>query len=97
MNIRSITAGLPSKSASPGPGPIWKATFPAFSGRSPELSTLLTSSQLARVRDCADATCGWVFIDQSKNASRRWCDMGDCGNRAKARRYRARQKADAAE
>jgi len=38
-----------------------------------------------------------VFIDQSKNASRRWCDMGDCGNRAKARRYRARQKADAAE
>ncbi len=59
-------------------------------------ATLLTSPQLARVRMCADDTCGWLFIDHSKNASRRWCDMGDCGNRAKARRYRARQKADSA-
>ena len=56
-------------------------------------ATLLTSGQVARVRMCADETCGWLFIDHSKNASRRWCDMGDCGNRAKARRYRARQKA----
>ena len=48
---------------------------------------LLTSSRLAQVRECADETWGWRFLDQTKNASRRWCDMADCGNRAKARRH----------
>jgi predicted RNA-binding Zn ribbon-like protein len=54
---------------------------------------LLTSESLQRVRQCADETCGWLFIDQSRNHSRRWCDMRDCGNRAKARRNYARRKA----
>lgn len=53
---------------------------------------LLTSDSLQRVRQCADETCGWLFIDQSRNRSRRWCDMSSCGNRAKARRNYARQK-----
>jgi predicted RNA-binding Zn ribbon-like protein len=53
---------------------------------------LLTSKQLAQVRECAGDPCGWLFLDLSKNGSRRWCDMADCGNRAKARRYRARKK-----
>lgn len=55
---------------------------------------LLTSPQLVRLRDCANTACGWLFIDRSKNASRRWCDMGECGNRAKARRFRERQKSE---
>jgi predicted RNA-binding Zn ribbon-like protein len=55
-------------------------------------SSLLSSPELARVRECADDTCGWLFLDISRNASRRWCDMADCGNRAKARRYRERKK-----
>ncbi len=55
-------------------------------------TTLLTSPDLARVRECAGDPCGWLFLDLSKNGSRRWCDMADCGNRAKARRYRARKK-----
>ena len=53
----------------------------------------MTSDRLTQVRECADDTCGWLFLDLSKNASRRWCNMADCGNRAKARRYRARKKA----
>ncbi len=53
---------------------------------------LLTSCDLARVRECADDSCGWLFMDMSRNGSRRWCDMADCGNRAKARRYRERKK-----
>jgi predicted RNA-binding Zn ribbon-like protein len=53
---------------------------------------LLTSRQLSRVRECADDRCGWLFLDMSKNSSRRWCAMADCGNRAKARRYRVRRK-----
>lgn len=49
---------------------------------------LLTSAWLDRVGQCADDRgCGWLFIDTSKNHSRRWCDINDCGNRAKARRH----------
>ncbi len=54
---------------------------------------LLTSEELDRVRQCADADCGWLFLDMSKNRSRRWCEMRSCGNRAKARRYYARHRA----
>ncbi|MFC2078766.1 CGNR zinc finger domain-containing protein [Candidatus Bipolaricaulota bacterium] len=54
---------------------------------------LLTSDSLQRVRQCAEETCGWLFVDQSRNRSRRWCDMSSCGNRAKARRNYARKKA----
>lgn len=43
-----------------------------------------------RVRECGSATCEWLFIDRSRNHTRRWCDMSDCGNRAKQRRMRAR-------
>lgn len=42
-----------------------------------------------RLRECASDTCGWLFVDESKNHSRRWCSMRDCGNRAKVRRFRA--------
>ena len=58
-----------------------------------DATELLTSHRLVQVRECAGDPCGWLFIDSSKNASRRWCDMADCGNRAKAQRYRARKKA----
>lgn len=54
---------------------------------------LLTSDDLTRVRECAGDTCGWLFADMSRNHSRHWCDMRDCGNRAKARRHYHRQKA----
>ena len=53
---------------------------------------LLTSSELAQVRECAADNCAWLFIDTSKNRSRRWCDMAVCGNRAKARRHYARAR-----
>jgi predicted RNA-binding Zn ribbon-like protein len=49
---------------------------------------LLTSDRLDRLRECASDTCGWFFLDLSKNRSRRWCDMKGCGNREKLRRYR---------
>jgi len=51
---------------------------------------LLTSPRLDRVRECAGERCAWLFLDRSKNGSRRWCDMKVCGNRAKARRHQAR-------
>jgi predicted RNA-binding Zn ribbon-like protein len=50
---------------------------------------LLTApDRVSRVHQCGGDNCGWLFIDSSKNHSRRWCDMRDCGNRAKVRRHR---------
>ena len=54
---------------------------------------LLAGNQLARVRECANSNCLWVFIDESKNGTRRWCSMSACGNRAKAHRHYTRKKA----
>ncbi|MEA2574373.1 MAG: hypothetical protein QOH93_1671 [Chloroflexia bacterium] len=48
--------------------------------------------RLERVHQCAANDCGWLFIDMSKNHSRRWCDMSNCGNQAKARRHYHRKK-----
>jgi predicted RNA-binding Zn ribbon-like protein len=48
---------------------------------------LLMSSDKDRVRECEAETCGWLFMDHSKNQSRRWCDMKVCGNREKAKRF----------
>jgi len=45
-----------------------------------------------RFRICANDTCRWIFYDESRSGQRRWCDMATCGNRAKARRHRERQK-----
>ena len=52
---------------------------------------LLTSPKLERLRRCGSDTCYWLFIDETKNCSRRWCEMASCGNRMKVRRHRARQ------
>jgi predicted RNA-binding Zn ribbon-like protein len=55
---------------------------------------LLTSADLRRVRQCARREgCDWLFVDSSKNQSRRWCSMSACGSRAKARRYYQRKRA----
>ncbi|MEX2221080.1 MAG: ABATE domain-containing protein [Candidatus Rokuibacteriota bacterium] len=56
---------------------------------------LLTSPDLTGVRECAGYDCGWLFMDTTKNRSRRWCDMATCGNRAKGRRHYERRKATA--
>ena len=48
---------------------------------------LLTSDWLERVCKCQGENCGWLFVDMSRNRSRKWCDMKDCGNVVKARRH----------
>jgi predicted RNA-binding Zn ribbon-like protein len=53
---------------------------------------LLVSPDLVRVRACGDKECGWFFLDTSRNRSRRWCDMRDCGTRAKALRFYQKKK-----
>jgi predicted RNA-binding Zn ribbon-like protein len=55
-------------------------------------SDLLTSDDLDWIRRCAAEYCGWLFLDTSRNKSRRWCDMKDCGNRSKARSFYKRRQ-----
>jgi predicted RNA-binding Zn ribbon-like protein len=60
---------------------------------------LLTSEETSRIRICeATSTdgCGWLFLDETRNRTRRWCSMKDCGNRAKARRHYRRHRTEAA-
>ena len=55
-------------------------------------ANLFTSEDLDDVRVCASDNCNWLFMDTSKNHTRRWCDMKSCGNRAKARKHYNQKK-----
>ena len=56
-------------------------------------SALLASPQASNVRRCADARrCGRLFVDTTRNRSRRYCLSGECGNRARQAAFRARQR-----
>ncbi len=63
---------------------LWPAAWAA--------AELLAEGELGRVKQCGNDGCNWLFVDLSRNRSRRWCDMKDCGNRAKARRHYARRR-----
>jgi predicted RNA-binding Zn ribbon-like protein len=51
---------------------------------------ILFSIDKTRIKQCPAHDCGWLFIDSSKNKSRRWCDMATCGNRVKGLKHRGR-------
>jgi len=51
---------------------------------------LLNSDKLGRVKECDN--CGWLYLDKSKNNSRKWCSMLTCGSSDKARRYYRKTK-----
>ena len=64
--------------------PLWPVAYSA--------AELSTTDDLERVKMCEGGTCHWLFVDLSRNRSRRWCSMDDCGNVIKARRHYARRK-----
>lgn len=68
--------------------PLDRVAWPAVRSA----AELLTGADRTRLRLCADEECGWLFLDRSKNATRRWCDMRVCGNRSKVRRFYERRK-----
>lgn len=59
--------------------PIWAVVRSA--------ADLLTSPSFSRVRECGAETCSWLFLDATRNRSRRWCDAKVCGNRERVRRH----------
>ena len=65
--------------------PVWLLSL--------SVERLLVSDDIERLRDCGNPDCRWLFLDTSKNHTRRWCDMKVCGNRMKARRFKAQHMA----
>ena len=65
--------------------PLWLLSLNA--------AELMTSEQMHLLRECGNGECRWLFVDTSKNHTRRWCDMKICGNRMKARRFKAQHRA----
>jgi predicted RNA-binding Zn ribbon-like protein len=55
-------------------------------------ASLLCSDDLARLKQCPGPECGWLFVDSSRNRSRRWCDTRLCGNRDRVARHYARNR-----
>ena len=64
--------------------PLWQLSLIA--------ADLMTSDEFHKVRECGNPECRWLFLDTSKNHTRRWCDMKICGNRMKARRFKAQHR-----
>jgi predicted RNA-binding Zn ribbon-like protein len=60
-----------------------------------DAAELLVGGELRRVGKCCGDNCDWLYLDTSRNRSRRWCDMQSCGNRAKARRHYHKAKGGA--
>jgi predicted RNA-binding Zn ribbon-like protein len=94
---RAIAAAVARADTPEGPRWQWDIARPALADL-PALAALraaelLTSRDMGAIRVCADDTCGWLFVDRSRNRSRRWCSSADCGNRARARRHAQRVRA----
>ena len=72
-------------SADPLAVPRWQAALSAIG--------LAASAAAARVKQCADDRgCGWLFLDATRNGSRRFCFSSECGNRARQARFRAKHE-----
>jgi len=54
-------------------------------------ASMLAEGDPTRIKVCANPDCGWVIYDESHNRTRRWCDVKECGNLIKVRRFRARR------
>src|SRR5207247_796842 len=66
------------------PGALGRIVAAAFAG--------MANEDWSRLKLCGSHTCRWAFFDRSRNHSSRWCTMAACGNRAKARRFRAQAR-----
>ncbi|MEV7099467.1 ABATE domain-containing protein [Amycolatopsis sp. NPDC051045] len=87
---------VPAPSLTPSGELRWQAPDPAsamLALLARDALELVTSPEFARVRRCAGAHCGALFLDTSRPGTRRWCSMEICGNQAKKSTYRAKDGA----
>lgn len=96
--LNAALAGLPARRAlvMAGDGLAWATAAPSWGTAKAALlwsaAELLTGPRRARVRQCDNPECRYLFLDASKAGTRRWCDMASCGNRAKAHRHYQRRR-----
>ena len=79
----------------PSPSPVISAAGMRVPDRLADAAVdLLRTLDVAQLKTCplVDGGCGWLFLDRSRNSSRRWCSMDDCGAKAKARRLTDRRR-----
>jgi predicted RNA-binding Zn ribbon-like protein len=89
--IKAITGDVLSQSildVEPPPEPVSLIESIALSAA----AILSDQREKSRLRHCPGKRCGWVFLDETKNARRKWCSMQTCGNREKAKRNYERSK-----
>jgi len=69
------------------------ARFDAVTARAAvAVAELLVGQHLHRVRECEGRNCGWLFLDTTRNGTRRWCSAEECGSLARVTRFRAKRK-----
>jgi len=97
--LLAATGAIPQIAAHDGRGPHLHVSSP--SSPLPDrmaahfamgLAWLVVEGQIRRIRTCASPSCQKVFVDFSKNSSRRYCDSRTCGNRMHVAAYRARKQ-----
>ena len=95
--LEAAAAGLALRLAESAGNPVLVPVERGVRGGLARLAAAIVASTADRSWDrlkiCAEDTCQWAFLDSSKNRSRHWCSMRECGNRAKTRAYRARRAA----
>lgn len=95
-NVRIATTA--DRSAPGAGGPAYELTWPASAEQldaplwpvARSAGDLLLSGSLERLGECP--SCGWLFLDTSRNGTRRWCSMATCGSRDKMARYHRRRR-----
>lgn len=94
---RHVAEALAAARLEPGPD-TWTWVDRRFTAATPRhriarlVVDLVQRPDLARLHQCEDRHCGWVFLDTSRAHNRRWCVTKDCGDRNRSRAYYARQK-----
>jgi predicted RNA-binding Zn ribbon-like protein len=100
VDVATLNGAVSASRLVPRFGPDGKARLePHASGVEGALGRIVASVFAAmneqdwtRLKLCDSSSCRWAFYDQSRNHSSRWCRMASCGNRQKAKRFRARAK-----
>jgi predicted RNA-binding Zn ribbon-like protein len=93
--LRAATAQLPLRMDCSGDGPALEPVDGGVRGALARLLVAVNEAVIAdewrRLKVCRDETCQWAYFDATKNRSKSWCGPA-CGNKAKTRSYRERQK-----
>ncbi len=98
-SLNGVMAGSPAVSRLEKQGSGWRLlqapSAPGFEQVSAAIAfsfaSMLAEGDSTRIKVCANPDCGWVIYDESHNRTRRWCNVKECGNLIKVRRFRARK------